>query len=112
MAVYVNCVIILFAITKGGVYILSVNTITKDTKFYINEYGIFHEGQILEQYFGIEERKYYNQDVVIDKFIVHFKPGRDITLYFRISNFINKEKNVLPVNLLGTNYKIKKIKNF
>lgn len=109
MYCYVNYVIILLCNTlKGEFYILKTSTFTKDTKFYINEYGIFYEGQILEQYAGIGEYLSYLQDVIIDKFIIHFKKGESIKLYFRISNFNNKQKFTLPVNLLGTHYKIKK----
>lgn len=105
---YVNFVIILLCNTlKGELYILKVNTFTKDTKFYINEYGIFYEGQILEQYAGIGEHLNYIEDVILDKFIIHFKDGESIKLYFRISFFNNKQKFTLPVNLLGTHYKIK-----
>lgn len=89
-------------------YILKTSTLTKDTKFYINEYGIFYEGQIIEQYASSGGNKYYVQDVIINKFIVHFKKGESIKLYFSISNLVNKQKFTLPVNLLGTYYKIKK----
>lgn len=109
MLFYVNCCIIFLAILKKGeVIILKTKTITKDTKFYICEYGIFYEGQILEQYAGIGNIKNYIQDVVLDKFIVHFKEGKNFTLNFRITNFVTKEKVTLPVDLLGVNYKIKK----
>ena len=30
-------------------------SITKDTKFYFNEYGFFYEGQTLEKYIILEE---------------------------------------------------------
>lgn len=49
----------------------------------------------------------FNQNVVLDKFIVHYKNYLP-TLYFRISNFITKEKWTLPVEYLGNLYKIKK----
>lgn len=62
----------------------------------------------MEQYGGIGECKNYIQDVYIEKFIIHFKEGKSIRLYFRICNFFNKQKFTLPVELLGENYKIKK----
>lgn len=90
-------------------FILKIDISTNDTKFFINEYGVFYEGQILEQYAGVGECLNYIQDVYIDKFIIHFKKGQNYRLYFRICNFVNKNKFTLPVNLLGINYKIKKI---
>ena len=36
-------------------FILKTDISTKDTKFFINEYGVFYEGQILEQYAGVGE---------------------------------------------------------
>ena len=92
---------------KGEFYIVKNITFTKDTKIFINEYGVFYEGQILEQYVGVGEHKNYIQDVYIEKFIVHFKEGKNIKLYFRMCNFINKQKFTLPVDLLGKNYKFK-----
>lgn len=93
---------------KGGIQILKTINFTKNTKIYINEYGIFYEGQILEEHAGVGEHKNYIQDVYIEKFIVHFKEGKNIRLYFRMCNFVNKQKFTLPVELLGKNYKIKK----
>lgn len=91
-------VIILYSILKGGVFINITKTLTKDTKFYICKYGIFYEGQVLEQFAGIGEHKNYIQDVILEKFIIHFKAGQNYTLHFRMANFSTKEKMYYQLN--------------
>lgn len=76
-------------------------SITKDTKFYFNEYGFFYEGQTLEKYI-IEKDEY----VYIKKFIVHYnKKTKETELYFRFGNFYNKVEHTINCNQLGILYK-------
>lgn len=89
------------------IYINS-NTTKLNTKFFINQYGIFYEGQVLERYCCERGHFYYVEDIKIEKFVVHYKVGRNPNLYFRMSNFRTKAIDTISVNQLGTYYKIKK----
>lgn len=76
---------------------------------YINKYGIFYEGQILEQYYTSNNIFYYSEDVILKKFIVHYDKNRNIRLSFRIGNLYNKvEYTLTNIDMLGIYYRIKR----
>lgn len=76
---------------------------------YINKYGIFYEGQILEQYYTSNNIFYYSEDVILKKFIVHYDKNRNIRLSFRIGNLYNKVEYTLSnIDMLGIYYRIKR----
>ena len=61
----------------------------------------------MEEYVTDRGNWYYKQDIIIDKFIVHYKNYLP-TLHFRFSNFVTKEKWTLPVEHLGIQFRTKK----
>lgn len=85
--------------------------ITKDTKIYINQYGIFFEGQILEQY---DCHKCYLGKAELKKFIVHYRKTKNShktpKLYFCMSKLYKTQTFTLSVELLGIYYKACKTK--
>lgn len=56
-------------IGKGEYIIVKVS---KDTKYFINQYGIFFEGQKLYKFCQSNNHLYFDQVVILDKFIVHY----------------------------------------
>ena len=97
-----------------GEYNISVEckVFTKEPKFYLNEYGAFYEGQILEKYCfngGNFKSITYIEDIKLIKFIVHYdKRTREPKLYFRYGNLYNKVQYTINCNQLGILYKIKR----
>lgn len=99
--------VIIFLLERGGIIIAVVS---KDTKYFINQYGIFFEGETLYQYCYSNNRLYYERPVVLDKFIIHYdKVYRNKQkLYFR---FYPEGKNskyymaTLNCEMLGTFFK-------
>lgn len=76
---------------------------------YLNKYGIFYEGQILEQYYTTNNMFYYSEDVILKKIIVHYDKNRNIRLSFRVGNLYNKVEYTLNnIDMLGTYYRIKR----
>lgn len=80
---------------------------TKDSKFFINEYGIFYEGQILDKY---DRHGVFLGKIKLKKFIIHYKEINRFTripkLYFSLSE-PNKTLNfTLSSRDLGIYYKI------
>lgn len=49
----------------------------------------------------------YYRDVVLDKFIIHYHKYLP-ELYFRISNYVTKDKMTLSAEQLGKLYKVKR----
>lgn len=82
----------------------------KNTRYYINKYGIFYEGQLLYRYLWNNNVLYYNDEVILDKFIIHYR-NREAKLFCRIflKDSSRKTDNyyTINVNQLGVNYKIK-----
>lgn len=85
------------------------NTV-KETRYYINKYGIFYEGQLLYRYIWNNGSLYYNEEVILDKFIFHYPKG-ELKLFCRIffKDSGRKTNNYLTVNVdqLGEIYKLK-----
>lgn len=80
---------------------------TKDTKIFINKYGIFYEGQILDNY---DRNGIYIGQIELKKFITHYKKIDKFTripkLYFSMSR-PNKTLNfTLSAEQLGIYYKV------
>ncbi len=83
--------------------------INSDTKFYICKYGIFYEGEELEEYVSSNGNTYYLENVILDKFIVHYNEDKTPYLCFRYKNFRNKVTWTQNCKVLGTYFrKIKK----
>lgn len=95
----------------GGIYIENKTIcITKDTKFYLNEFGFFYEGQTLEKYVIEKGSLKFDEYVFIKKFIVHYnKKTKEPNLYFRFGNFYNKNEYTINCNQLGILYKKRRI---
>ncbi len=110
MTTYVNFVIIYLSRYRvGGININHNITLTKDTKIYINEYGIFYEGQTLEQFCFEKGTLRFIGYVYIKKFITHYnKTNGKANLYFRMANFYNKVEYTINCNQLGILYKSKR----
>ncbi len=75
----------------------------KFPKFYICERGVFYEGQTLAHYCSNGKTLYYVDNVVLEKFIVHYHNYMP-ALYFRILEKKYK-RFTLPVEQLGIFYK-------
>lgn len=79
---------------------------------FITPYGVFYEGQLLYRYLWNDGKLYYEDEVILDKFIFHYKNGLP-KLYCRIflKDSKRKTRNYYTINSgqLGTLYKIKKI---
>ncbi len=83
--------------------------ITEQTKIFINNYGIFYEGQVLEHY---DNHNCYIGKIELKKFIVHYVKINKFTkipkLYFNMSR-LNKTLNfTLSAEHLGIYYRIPK----
>ena len=81
--------------------------ITEKTKIFINQYGIFYEGQILDNY---DRNGEYLEQIQLKKFFIHYKKiNKSVKipkLYFSMSK-INKTLNfTLSAELLGIYYKV------
>lgn len=87
-----------------------IKNIVKETRYYINKYGIFYEGQLLYRYLWNNNILYYNEEVILDKFIIHYR-NREPKLFCRIffKDSGRKTNNYLTVNVdqLGEIYKLK-----
>lgn len=72
----------MFFIDRRGDIIVKVS---KGTKYFINQYGLFYEGQRLYKYCQSNNHMYFDKIVILDKFIVHYdKVYRNKQkLYFR-----------------------------
>lgn len=81
------------------------------TKMYLTKYGIFYEGQLLYRYLWSNNRLFYNDEVILDKFIFHYKTGSP-KLYCRmfLKDIGRKTRNYITVSgdQLGILYKIKR----
>lgn len=82
----------------------------KETRYYINKYGVFYEGQELSHYWSCKQGLYYDKQVILQKFIFHYdKVYRNkFKMYCR---FIEAGKSsdyykfTVPVEHLGVFYK-------
>lgn len=83
--------------------------ITEKTKIFINKYGIFYEGQILDNY---DLNGCYLRKIELRKFIVHYSKIDSFTkipkLYFNMSELDKTLNFTLSVEYLGTYYRIPK----
>lgn len=79
---------------------------------YLTRYGVFYEGQVLYRYLWNNANLYYNEEVILEKFIFHYKTGVP-KLYCRIflkdSNRKTRNRITISSEQLGILYKIKKI---
>lgn len=82
------------------------NKIDTQKKYYICQYGVFYEGQRLAEYCQTGGHMYYLEDIIIDKFIIHYYKYVP-HLYFRFNIVGTKKFYTLPVERLGVFYKIK-----
>ena len=85
--------------------------VSTDTKYFVNQYGIFYEGQKLYKYCQSNNHLYFDKVVVLDKFIVHYDKiyKNKKRLYFRFYPEVNKSKyymNTIFSDQLGTFFKI------
>ena len=82
-----------------------------NTRMYITKYGVFYEGQLLYRYLWNNGKLYYEDEVILDKFIFHYKTG-SAKLYCRIflKDSNRKTRNHITINSeqLGVLYKIKR----
>lgn len=82
-----------------------------NTRFFINQFGLFYEGQVLNRYLYHGSNLYYNDEVILDKFIFHYKSGYP-KLFCRIylKDSLTKTRNYYTVSCkqLGILYKIRK----
>lgn len=82
-----------------------------NTRMYITKYGVFYEGQVLSRYLWNNNRLFYNDEVILDKFIFHHKTGSP-KLYCRIflKDINRKTRNYITISSeqLGILYKIKR----
>lgn len=81
--------------------------LTEKTKIFINQYGIFYEGQILDNY---DRNGLYIGQIQLKKFFIHYKKINKFVkipkLYFSMSR-INKTLNfTLSAEQLGIYYKV------
>lgn len=93
---------------KGGCFIIA--TVSKDTKYFVNQYGTFYEGQVLQKHCYCHGRLCFDKSVILDKFIVHYdKVYRNKQkLYFRFYPEGKKNKYymaTLSADCLGTIFK-------
>lgn len=72
----------MFLYKKGGSIIV---TVSKDTKLFINQYGLFYEGQKLYKFCYSNNTIYFDKTVILDKFIIHYDKiyRNKQELYFR-----------------------------
>ncbi len=75
------------------------------TKFYLNEYGLFYEGQLLECY---DYKLNYLYDVIINKFIIHYRKNtKEPYMCFNFSLLGHKQSFTFECEgRLGITYKI------
>lgn len=72
-------------------------------KFYINQYGVFYEGQELESY---DYQGNYIQNVVINKFVIHYDRSKKPFMSFNFSRVGQKYNMTLPCEkYLGITYR-------
>lgn len=76
----------------------------EDTKYYLCKFGLFYEGEELEKYCYNNNSFYYQENIILDKFIVHYYNNVP-KLYFRFRNFRNKVTYTIPADQLGVFYK-------
>lgn len=78
---------------------------------YLTNYGIFYEGQILYRYLYNNGKLYYEDEVILEKFIFHYKSGLP-KLYCRIflkdSTIKTRNHYTISSEQLGILYKIKR----
>ena len=90
--------------------VLIINT-TIDTRLFVTPYGVFYEGQILYRYLWSNGKLYYEDEVILEKFIFHYKTGNP-KLYCRIflKDSTRRTRNHYTINSeqLGILYKINK----
>lgn len=84
---------------------------TLNTRMYITNYGIFYEGQVLYRYLYNNNKLYFEDEVILDKFIFHYKSGSP-KLFCRIflKDSGRKTRNYYTINSnqLGILYKVKR----
>ena len=82
------------------------------TRMYLIKYGIFYEGQILYRYLWHNNKLYFEDEVILDKFIFHYKTGKP-KLYCRIFlkdiNLKTRKYYTISSEQLGILYKITKL---
>lgn len=78
-------------------------------KMYICKYGVFYEGERLEQYCQSSGHYYYFTDIILIKFVTHWKNYKP-SLYFQFHEYDKKQIWRLPVSQLGIFFR-KKSKN-
>lgn len=82
-----------------------------NTKIFITPFGVFYEGQVLYRYLWFNGRLHYEDEVILQKFIFHYKTGAP-KLYCKIflKDITRKTRNYYTINSeqLGVLYKIKK----
>ncbi len=82
-----------------------------DTKMFITSYGVFYEGQVLYRYLWCNGKLYYEDEVILQKFIFHYKTGSP-RLYCKIflKDSTKRTRNYYTINSdqLGLLYKIRK----
>ena len=81
------------------------------TRIFITPLGVFYEGQVLYRYLWCNGKLYYEDEVILEKFIFHYKTGSP-KLYCKIflKDSTRKTRNYYTINSeqLGVLYKIKK----
>lgn len=92
---------------EGGSIIAKV---LKNTKYFMNKYGLFYEGEILYKYCQNDGKLYFDKTVVLDKFIVHHDKiyRNKQQLYFRFYPEGRKDKHymfTINTDQLGIFYK-------
>lgn len=88
---------------------MNTKTTIKFPKFYVCKYGVFYEYEQLEHYCVSDKNYYYVNDVILEKFIVHYK-NYEPCLYFRFRDIDKKQLFTLPVEHLGIFYRKKRKK--
>ena len=74
-------------------------------KFYACKYGVFYEGQTLEQYCCSGNQYSYSNDVILVKFVVHYQNYKPV-LYFQFHDVGKTRVFSLPVDgYLGILYR-------
>lgn len=78
------------------------------TKFYINQYGIFYEGQILHEYVCANDNWYYSNDIVIVSFFRRKRKNKlGFEFYFRFKDVDKTQIWSLKCSELGVRFKVK-----
>ena len=80
----------------------------ENTKYFINKYGVFYEGQILHEYVSNSGNLYYLNDVEIVSFFRKKRKNRlGFEFYFRFREVGKTQIWSLRCSELGVRFKIK-----